>query len=244
MATDDPNYSYLLRRIEELEQLLRANPLRSASVSRGTTEFRENSTLLITDSNLRVIGTAYVVGRLEGEGTFSWSGPALLDGPVEITNTLDVLAATRLRGETTIEGLTRLLAELVVEGKITAGDVRIEDGKVYAGGMVLDPSIAGGALTFPNGSRLEADAANGGERLIAGDAVVNVGDVASLRKGSTSVIISSLGVTVNAPSGEEILLQGAVRIPLASVPTYAGTGLPAGTLRLSTSGRLERADGS
>ncbi|MFF7684120.1 hypothetical protein ACFZA2_15335 [Microbacterium sp. NPDC007973] len=124
------------------------------------------------------------------------------------------------------------------------GNVRIQEGKIFVNDMVLDPSIGGGALTFPNGSRLEADAANTGARLIAGTAVANVGDVASLRKGSTSVIISALGVTINAPSGEEILLQGAVRIPLASVPTYTGTGLPAGTLRLSTSGRLERADGT
>ncbi len=148
MATDDPNYSYLLRRIEELEQLLRANPLRSASVSRGTTEFRDDSTLLITDSNMRVVGRRI---RLRAPGRrrhLLLSGPTLLDGSVETRTRSTCSPRPRLRGETTIEGLTRLLAELVVEGKITAGGVRIEDDRIYIGDqMVLDPATDGGAAT-------------------------------------------------------------------------------------------------
>lgn len=207
MATDDPNYSYLLRRIEELEQLVSANPLRSASVSRGTTEFRENSTLLITDSNMRVVGVAYVSGRLEGEGTFSWSGPTLLDGSVEITNTLDVLASTRLRGETTIEGLTRLLAELIVEGKITVGNITIEDGKIKAGNVEVEPdkiTVAGGAspatlqdgaLRFGTGGTVAADTSNNGVRMAVGPNQVYVGTgAASIQVGSQSVLVTSSGV--------------------------------------------------
>lgn len=239
MSTDDPNQSYILRRLEALEQLLRANPLRNAYVGRGITEWGENSTLRITDSNMEVVGAAFISGLLEVVGRLSVRGLGIL----EVAGLIDLVGRMRVHGggDVTVEDG----GDVVVDGgQIRAGDVIIRDGKILIGGMVLDPSIGGGALIFPNGSRIEADAANSGERLIAGDAVLNVGDVASLRKGSTSVIISSLGVTVNAPSGEEILLQGAVRIPLASVPTYAGTGLPAGTLRLSTSGRLERADGT
>ncbi|MFF7681460.1 hypothetical protein ACFZA2_01775 [Microbacterium sp. NPDC007973] len=207
MATDDPNYSYLLRRIEELEQLLRANPLRSASVSRGTTEFRENSTLLITDSNMRVVGVAYVSGRLEGEGTFSWSGPTLLDGSVEITNTLDVLAATRLRGETTIEGLTRLLAELIVEGKITVGNVILEDGKIKAGGMTINPDVNGGQIDF-----------GGGRSVNAGTGFLGLYD------GDRFVVFNGSGVTMVAggrsisvgPSG--IRVSGVPSVPTADIP--------------------------
>ncbi len=211
MPTDDPNYSYLLRRIEALEQLLRANPLRSASVSRGTTEFRDDSTLLITDSNMRVVGVAYVTGRLEGEGTLSWSGQALLDGPVEITDTLDVLAATRLRGETTIEGLARLLSELVVEGKITAGNVRIEGGRIYvgvggaqvvidgatgrvtAGDVTLDPAVSGGALTFANGAQVFTDEDT--IQLFKGNSVVQVADgYAKLQHGGDVVQLDGDGL--------------------------------------------------
>lgn len=214
-------------RLTKLEILLRSRFLERSSVDQGRMTFVESELLMQGGS------------RLNGEGTFTWTGPATIRGSLKIEG------PAKVTGDMDIEGLTRLLSELVVEGgKITAGDVRIEDGKVHVGGMVLDPDVAGGALMFPNGSRLEADDDNGGERLIAGDSVVNVGEVASIRKGSTSVIVSAIGVTVNASAGNEILLQGAVRIPLSSVPTYSGTGLPEGTLRLSTTGRLERADGS
>ncbi|BFM23501.1 hypothetical protein [Microbacterium sp. che218] len=138
MATRNPNDSPLEARVAALEQLLQNNPLRAASVERGMLEFYDKSMLLIRDSNLRVVGIAYVEGRLEGEGTLSWSGPALLDGPVEITDTLQVLAAT------TIEGLMRLLSELQVEGKITAGNLTIE------------PGAGGGQIGFGDGRSINA----------------------------------------------------------------------------------------
>lgn len=217
----------LRERLTKLEILLRSRFLERSSVDQGRMTFIESELLMQGGS------------RLKGEGTFTWTGPATIRG------SLNIEGPAKVTGDMDIQGLTRLLSELIVEGgKITAGDVRIEDGKVHVGGMALDPDVAGGALTFPNGSRLEADDDNEGERLVAGNSVVNVGEVASIRKGSTSVIVSGIGVTVNAGAGNEILLQGAVRIPLASVPTYSGTGLPQGTLRLSTTGNLERADGS
>lgn len=196
MATEDPNNDFVLRRLDEVEQLLRANFLRAAYVSRGVTEFAEQSTLLITDSNMRVVGVAYVSGRLEGEGTFSWSGPALLDGPVEITDTLDVLAATRLRGATTIEEVARLLSELIVEGKITAGGVRIEGGRVYIGDqMILDPATDGGAALFGNGSKLYSNVTAIGLRK--GNSSVTIGDtIASLLVGGKALSVTEDGVAL------------------------------------------------
>lgn len=186
MTTDDPNYSYLLRRLEALEQLLLANPLRAASVSRGVTEFRDNSTLLITDSNMRVVGVAYVVGRLEGEGDLAWSGNVFLDGPVEITDTLDVLAQTRLRGETTIEGLAKLLSELQVEGKITAGVLTIES------------SANGGQIGF--GEERSINAGSGFLGIYDGDRfiVFNQTGVTIFAGGST-VRVGQAGVEVIGP---------------------------------------------
>ncbi len=138
MSTRNPNDSPLEARVAALEQLLQNNPLRNAGVERGMLEFYDQSMLLIRDSNMRVVGIAYVEGRLEGEGTLSWSGRALLDGPVEITDTLHVLAAT------TIEGLVKLLSELQVEGKITAGILTIE------------PNQNGGQLGFGDGRSINA----------------------------------------------------------------------------------------
>lgn len=224
MATSDPNYDYVLRRLEEHDQLLRANPLRSASVSRGVTEFRDYSELLITDSNMRVVGTAYVSGRLEGEGTLSWSGPVYLDGSVEITNTLDVLAATRLRGDTTIEGLTRLLAELIVEGKITVGNVILADGKIKAGGMTINPDVNGGQIDF-----------GGGRSVNAGTGFLGLYD------GDRFVVFNGSGVTLVA--GGRSLSVGPSGIRASGLSTVSETdsgGAVPGTLWAGTDGLVYR----
>lgn len=237
MPIYNTNDSELDRLVEVVQNMGRENPFESSSIRDGMIRFIRGV--------LKLEGGAL----LDGDGTFRWRGRGSIAGDWEVLEggviKVGAVLISPVGGGRIMVGQGPVAIILDGgSGSLTMGNVRIQEGKIFVNDMVLDPSIGGGALTFPNGSRLEADAANTGARLIAGTAVANVGDVASLRKGSTSVIISTLGVTVNAPSGEEILLQGAVRIPLASVPTYAGTGLPQGTLRLSTSGRLERADGT
>lgn len=186
MSTRNPNDSPLEARVAALEQLLQNNPLRAAAVERGMLEFYDQSMLLIRDSNMRVVGIAYVEGRLEGEGTLSWSGPALLDGPVEITDTLHVLAAT------TVEGLMRLLSELQVEGKITAGILTIE------------PNAGGGQIGFGNSRSINA--ASGylgiydGERFVVfnSSGVTIYGGGATLAVGADGIRVSGIGTVPQA----------------------------------------------
>lgn len=190
MSLSNPNDSALEARVAALEQLLRANPLRNAAVERGMLEFYDQSMLLIRDSNMRVVGVAYVEGRLEGEGTLSWSGPALLDGPVEITDTLRVLA------ETTLEALTKLLAELQVEGKITAGNVTVEKDKITVGGGSSPATLEDGALGFETGGKVQADATNNGIEMGVGPNKVYVGTGAvAMQLGGVSITITPSGVT-------------------------------------------------
>lgn len=227
MSVSNPNDSALaeLRRI--VDGLVQASPLRNAAVERGVTEFYNQSTLLITDSNLRVVGIAYVSGRLEGEGTFSWSGPALLDGPVEITNTLDVLAQTRLRGETTIEELTKLLAELQVEGKITAGNVTVEEDKITVGGGASPATLQDGALGFGTGGKVEADPTNSGVRMTVGANRVYVGTGAvALQVGGVSISVTPGGVTFGG-------------LPTAAKSTTPDSN-PIGSLYVDSSGQAFR----
>lgn len=190
MSTRNPNDSPLEARVAALEQLLQNNPLRAAAVERGMLEFYDQSMLLIRDSNMRVVGVAYVEGRLEGEGTLSWSGPALLDGPVEITDTLRVLA------ETTLEALTKLLAELEVEGKITAGNVTVEKDKITVGGGTSPATLKDGALGFDTGGKVEADPTANGIRMSVGANKVYVGPgIVALQFGSVSISLTPGGVT-------------------------------------------------
>jgi hypothetical protein len=162
----NPNDSSLQAQIDELRALLRANPLRAASVERGMVEFYENSMLKITDSNMQVVGTEEIYGllrvvgriileglgiltvngRVEGSGSFDWTGQADIRGPLtiagdtDITGNTDVTGDMNVTGELTIDGLTRLLKNLLVEG----------GGKIIVGQVELAPGVGGsGGLTAP-----------------------------------------------------------------------------------------------
>lgn len=161
----------------------------------------ENTTMLqnaaVSEGRLRFIGGLLlidsggrleVVGTFDGNGDFTWSGPWAFTGDGGIAGDVDIT------GNATVKG---------------AGRIRVEGGDSPA-------TIEDGKVSFDTGGELEADVTNGGVRLRADDAVVNVGNVASIRKGSTSVIAGPLGVTLNAPSGQQILLQGA--LAFASLP--------------------------
>lgn len=215
MSTPDPTYSALLRRIEELEQAVRGNPLRSASVRRGTTEWKDASTLLITDSNMKVVGTAEVFGILRVVGTVLIEGL----GRLVVNSLIDLLGSMRVRGGGGIS----------VEdgGKIKAGDVEIRDGKVFVAGMVLDPSDHGGKIAFPNGAEVFTDSDT--VQVFKGNSVVQVSDdYARLQNGGNVVEINDDGI----------------RMSLAAIATLPGTGLPAGTLIITPAGYLRRSDGS
>lgn len=142
-------------------------------------------------------GTLQVIGTFDGNGDFTWSGPWKFDsGDGEIAGNVDIT------GNATVNG---------------GGKIRVEGGDSPA-------TIEDGKFSFDTGGELEADVDNGGARLRKGDAVVNVGDVASIRKGSTSVIVGPLGITLNAPSGQRIRLQGGTEIAsLTSPPPGAVT---------------------
>lgn len=164
----------------------------------------ENSS--ITEGRMRFIGGQLlidsggrldVVGTFDGTGNFTWSGPWRFDsGDGEIAGSVDIT------GNMTVKG---------------GGKVRVEGGDSAA-------TLENGKLAFDTGGEVQADVANGGARLRSGDAVVNVGNVASIRKGDTSVIVGPLGVTINASSGQQILLQGSVGLSgLATAPSGVST---------------------
>lgn len=253
---DDSSLRRLIEEIRDVRDRLRrlenGVPLQNASVTRGRLRFEGGLLQIDSGGRLVVIGSASIDGETTVNGTFvltgsGWRiiGSGTIEGPTTVTGTFKVDGDTRITGNLGLEGDIMLTGNFSVEGgRIVADDVRIEDGKVHIGGMVLDPDIAGGVLRFPNGSRLEADDSNGGAQLIAGSSVVNVGDVTSIRKGPSSVIVSSNSVTLNAAGGGPISFIGEVVFQLADIETFPGNGLAQGVLRVTTSGRLQRADGS
>ena len=207
--------------------------------------FLENSS--ITNGRLRIIGGTLRVdsgGLVEIVGTLQVDGTSTVTGQFTVTGPWSMEGDGTITGHVTISGPVQITGDVDLTGVMTVtGEIRVSGtGRVRIGDMVLDPSVGGGALIYGNGSRLEADASVNGVRLIAGDAVINAGAVASVRKGPSSVIVSSDSVTVNAAGGGDIDLIGSVHIP--GIPTVSGTGLPLNALLVTTSGYLRRSDGT
>lgn len=247
----DPSLLAALRNMQDrIRRLENGIPLQNASVTRGRLRFIGGELLVDSGGRFVVVGTASIDGETTVNGTFlltgsGWRiiGSGSIEGPTTVVGTLKIDGDTRVTGNLGLEGDIMLSGNMSVEGgQIINGEVRIAENLIYIGEMVLDPDIGGGALRFPNGSRLEADDENAGARLISGSAVVNVGAVASIRKGPSSLIVASNSVTVNAAGGGDIDLIGAVKIP--GIPTASGTGLPLNTLLVTTAGYLRRSDGT
>ncbi|KRD51968.1 hypothetical protein [Microbacterium sp. Root280D1] len=193
----NPNDDPLLKRIEALEQLLRANPLRNASFGSGGITVYDGGRIRFTEGGGIVIeGDGYIIigGNLTGDGTFQWTGPWKFNN-----------------GDGEIAGNVKLTGDFDLTGKFIAGNIRIEDGKIYvgegaaaividgaaskilAGNMTIDPA-EGGSVAFPGGAKLDADP-GGGVRLTQGTNRVFVGDgLVSMQMGTRSIAISASGI--------------------------------------------------
>lgn len=197
-------------------------------------------------TGLQVVdGTLRITGTLDGGGTWSWTGTldqqgsTFLRGPVRITGANGTL---EVEAETFLKGVATLSADLIVGsgGKITAGNVTIEPNKIVVAGGSSPATLQDGALSFGTGGKVEADTAIAGIRMVAGDAVVNAGSTASVRKGNASVIAGPLGIDINA-AALRLLINAPVNLTPGLIPTQTGTGLPVGTLLITSTGALRRA---
>ncbi|KTS09914.1 hypothetical protein [Microbacterium testaceum] len=198
--------------------------LENASVTNGRLRFIGG--LLLIDSG----GTLQVVGHLNGDGDFVWSGPWAFTGEGEITGNVD---------------LTGNL-DVVDSGKITIGNIRIENGKIYvgtgsaqividgatgkitAGNMSMDPTVSGGALTFANGAQVFTDSST--IQVYKGNSVAQISDsYARIQHGGDVVQIDGAGI----------------RMSPGAVPSEPNTGLPIpNVLLLGTGGYLRKSDGT
>ncbi|KIP93375.1 hypothetical protein RU09_06060 [Microbacterium sp. MEJ108Y] len=236
----------------------------------------ENSS--ITNGRMRFIGGLLRLdsgARLEGVGTFEWSGAGSIagnwevlqggvikvggvlispvgggrimvgEGPVGII--LDGGTGTLTMGNIRLEGgkiyVGAGASQIVIDGatgKITAGNVTIETNKITVAGGSSPATLQEGKMAFGTGGSVEADTAIGGVRMVAGDAVVNAGTTASVRKGNASVIAGPLGIDINA-AALRLLLNAPINLTPGLIPTQTGTGLPVGTLLITSTGALRRA---
>lgn len=225
MASPDPKHSKLLARIERLERLLRANPLRNTSVERGRVRMYGSSELLI-DGLLSVVGQLVGSGEMTWTGSIDQSGPTNLRGPVAITGengTLDVSAETLLRG------LTRILADLQVES----------GGRIKVGGITLTP-LGGGRIEVGTGSSaIVIDSATGTIDFAAGGQLKSDGALTWLVQGNNGFAIDSTQLIARFGLNQVRVTNSGIQ--LQGVPDRTGTGLPVGALGIDPDGTVWRA---
>lgn len=224
-----------------VQQLLTQAPLGYSSITEGSLRVASEEGLIVEGSAL-VNGVLSVLGRVRIHGL----------GLLEVLSLIDLLGSMRVRGGGSIDVLDG--------GVINVGNVRIEDGKIYVGGtqIIIDgdtgkitinggsspATLEDGKMSFGTGGAVEADTAVGGVKMTAGDAVVNAGNVASIRKGSSSIIVGPDDITINPAGDGDIDMGGTVKLSLGTIPELSGTGLPVNALLVTAGGYLRRSDGT
>lgn len=248
----------MLRNLEDAWGWIKALNAKVDRIFSGA--FLENAS--ITDGRLRIIGglllldsgaTLQVVGTVDGEGNFHWTGPWSFNSPDggSIAGNVDLAGDFDLTGKLTADGIRIENGKIYVgagssaividgaTGKVTAGNVVIEQNKITVGGGASPATMRDGGVSFETGGKLEADASVDGVRMVAGDAVMNAGNTASMRKGNVSVIAGPLGVDINA-AALRLLINAPITLTPALIPQVTGTGLPANVLMITSGGALRR----
>lgn len=221
----NPNDDPLLKRIEALEQLLRANPLRNASFGSGGITVYDGGSIRFTEGGGIVIeGDGYIIvgGDLTGDGTFQWTGPWTFNSPDG--------------GE--INGDVDLAGNFDLTGVFKSGNIRFEDGKIYVGegasqividgatgkitvgGMAIDPAD-GGKVTFPGGAQLRADVGDGIQMQIGTVKISAQTGAITLSVGTRSIGISSTGIRAALPT-RTVAQAGAGSFPGAVISDSSG----------------------
>jgi hypothetical protein len=216
--------AWIKRIIYRLDRLEGGAMLERSSISNGRMRFIGG--LLLIDSG----GTLTVIGHLNGEGDFVWTGPWAFTGPGEITGNVDVTGSLELldNGSLRVGGV---LITPLSGGRIEVGGpggvvIDGSTGRVTAGNLNLDPTVSGGAVVFANGAQVFTDATT--IQVFKGNSVAQISnDYARIQHGGEVVEISGAGV----------------RISPSALGTYsaATAGVPVGTLRITGAGHLERA---
>lgn len=209
----------------QVKSLLTQSPLGFTSITRGSLRIASEEGLIVQGSAL-VVGLLSVLGRVRIHGL----------GILEVLSLIDLLGSMRVSGGGSID--------IEAGGGMYVGQITIADGKIIIGGGSSPATLENGKLSFGTGGAVEADTGVGGVKMTAGDAVVNAGTVASIRKGDSSVIVGASEITINPAGSGDIDMGGTVHLSLGTIPQESGTGLPFNTLLISPGGYLQRSDGT
>ncbi|PRB14459.1 hypothetical protein [Microbacterium sp. MYb62] len=181
-AIDDLNdikaeLSGLRQRVRELET---GTPQQSMSITEGRMRFIGG--LLRIDSGGRV----EIVGFLQIQGQADIIGPVTISGDTHSTGEWTQVGPWHLNGDGSIAGDVDITGDLNLLSDLIVSSL----GRIKVGGMTFDPSIAGGAVTFPNGAQVFTNGST--IQVYLGNGVVQVSDSeVKMQLGGTSLRLTS-----------------------------------------------------
>lgn len=233
----------------EFNEYRNTNPLERSSVRGGRLRFIGGSLVLDTGATLEIIGT------LDGQGNFQWSGPWVLDSPsggriggdVELSGDFDLTGVFTADGIRIEDGKIHVgsgASEIVIDGAtgaITTGNVKIQDGKITVGTGSAQIVIDGATGKITVGG-MAIDPADGGKVTFPGGAQLraDVGDGIQMQIGDVKISAQATSVSLSIGTRGLIINSGGFRFTSVPTKTAAATGLPAGAAHLDGNGSLFR----
>lgn len=213
-----------LRRVES------AAPIGYSSVTRGGLRIASAQGLTAQSvpggaPAIDVTGRQRVSGLLDGDGTFTWTGPVniggscTISGPLNVTGNVTTSGSFTNSGTFTNNGATNLNGATTVKGDLNV----VSPGKIKAGNLTIDPVTGSGSVLFSNGAQLYTNGSSV-QLFIGAVSVTLTATQATIGTGGKSVILSASGHTLGG----------------LSTITTAASGLPVGAMHVSSSNVLSR----
>ncbi len=169
--------------------------LQNSSIGRAGLRIYEGGRLRIEGGGgIDIVGTGYINidGDITGAGDFQWSGP------------------WKLLGNGTVSGNVAWSGDLNLTGIIRAGNV------------VINPSAAGGQISF--GSNRTIDAGAG---------------FLAIRDGARFMVFNSTGVAINGGSGSPTVTVSVNGVRISGLPKVTKAGIPSGCVYVASDGYLK-----
>lgn len=217
----------LIRLVQEFNEFRNTNPLERSSVRGGTLRFIGGMLILDTGATLRLIGT------LDGDGNFHWSGPWRFDSA----------NGGSIAGNVALEG------DFDLTGKITADGIRIQDGRIHVGAgaseIIIDGAdgsvtagnvkIKDGKITVGTGaSQIVIDGATGS--ITTGNVKIQDGKI-TIGAGAAQIVIDGAtgkltvgGMAIDPADGGKVTFPGGAQL---RADVGNGIQMQIGTVKIS-----------
>lgn len=171
-----PRPEIIWEQLVQLRDLVRerftASPLGYTSISEGSLRILSSEGLIVVGT-ARTTGTQYVDGRLEGAGTFDWTGPMWLRGSIMLPGTLTGVGSLLWSGPWELRGAGDITGDVELDGDLSLGS-----GRFIAGPVTIDKLGPAGGRIASSGQMIVEGAS--GVRILGAlttSAITALGDV-------------------------------------------------------------------